>query len=256
MIQENITIPDKKDAIHKAWLYRVLSAIADDSYLAGVLYFKGGTCASMLGWLDRFSVDLDFDFADDEKNVEKIRKSLENIFSDLGLTIKDKSKVGIQYFLKYENANSNRNILKIDVSFPLIKSSKYASQRFSEIDRILTCQTKETMFAHKLVAVLDRFEKTGAIAGRDIYDINHFFINGFDYDHDVIQERRGVPAKDFLIQLLDFIDKNVTDKILAEDLNSLLTYEQFDRIRKVLKRETETLIRDEIKRSSTDCFVA
>jgi len=44
-------LPNKNDAIHKAWLYRVVEAIADDRFLAQTLYFKGGTCASMLGWL-------------------------------------------------------------------------------------------------------------------------------------------------------------------------------------------------------------
>ena len=56
-----MNIPNKKDALHKAWLYRLLEAIADNQKLVKVMYFKGGTCASMLGWLQRFSVDLDFD---------------------------------------------------------------------------------------------------------------------------------------------------------------------------------------------------
>jgi len=173
-------LPNKKDAVHKAWLYRILEAIADDKYLATALYFKGGTCASMLGYLDRFSVDLDFDFKGEKKDVPRARKALENIFAKLDLIIKDKSKVGLQYFLKYKATDSDRNILKIDVTFPVIKSSKYEPKILEEIDRFITCQTKETMFAHKLVAVLDRFEKTGGIAGRDIYDIHYFFIKGFD----------------------------------------------------------------------------
>ena len=248
MMQNNITVLNKRDAIHKAWLYRILEAFADDEYLASVLYFKGGTCASMLLWLDRFSVDLDFDFAGDKKDILKTRKALENVFSKLGLIVKDKSKVGIQYFLKYKKDDSDRNILKIDVTFPIIKSSQYEKVRLLEIDRFFTCQTKETMFAHKLVAVLDRFEKTRGIAGRDIYDIHHFFMKGFDYNVLVIEERRSIPVKDFFLDLFDFIDQKVTDKIISEDLNFLLSYEQFIQIRKVLKRETLTLIKDEIKR--------
>jgi len=240
-------LPNKKDAIHKAWLYRVLEAVADDEYLATVLYFKGGTCASMLGWLDRFSVDLDFDFGGEEVDILRARKSLENIFKKLDLEIKDKSKVGLQYFLKYKTSESERNILKIDVTFPLVKSSVYEPQRLLEIDRILNCQTKKTMFAHKLVAVLDRFEKTGGIAGRDIYDIHHFFMKGFAYETKVIEERRGESAKSYLIKLADFIEQKVTDKILSEDLNTLLPYVEFTKIRKVLKREVLTLIKDKIK---------
>jgi len=62
-------LPDKKDALHKAWLLRTLEAVADDVFLSQTLYFKGGTCASLLGWLPRFSVDLDFDYAGDEKSL-------------------------------------------------------------------------------------------------------------------------------------------------------------------------------------------
>ncbi|HIP71371.1 MAG TPA: hypothetical protein EYH05_08260, partial [Anaerolineae bacterium] len=48
-------------AKHRIQLTRLLTEILDDPYLAASLYFKGGTCAAMLGYLDRFSVDLDFD---------------------------------------------------------------------------------------------------------------------------------------------------------------------------------------------------
>lgn len=47
--------------------------------------FKGGTCASMLGWLDRFSVDLDFDYAGDKKNIAATREALERIREVLSL---------------------------------------------------------------------------------------------------------------------------------------------------------------------------
>lgn len=241
-------LPNRKDAIHKAWLYRVLEAIADDQHLASILFFKGGTCASMLGWLNRFSVDLDFDYAGDEKDIEQTRKALERLFTSLGLSIKDRSKNGIQYFLRYDDADAERKILKLDVSFPLFHASKYAPMRFLEIDRILVCQTKETMFSHKLVAIIDRFKKTGGIAGRDIYDIHYFFMNGFEYDVGVIEERTGKGAKAFFLELVDFIEQKVTERIISEDLNTLLPHDKFALIRQVLKREVLGFIKDEIKR--------
>ena len=241
-------LPHKKDAIHKAWLYRVLEAIADDAVLAPVMWFKGGTCASMLNWLDRFSVDLDFDYAGKVSDIQKTRDALENIAASLGLTIKDSSKNGIQYFFRYENKGSERNTIKIDAAFPLFVASTYAPQRFVEIDRVLTCQTKETMVAHKLVALIDRFEKTGHIAGRDVYDIHQFLINGFGYEQGVIQERRSCTVAKFLVQLHSFIDREVTETVIREDLSTLLPVEVFVRIRKVLKRELMALLSDEIQR--------
>lgn len=247
-----MNLPDKKDAVHKAWLYRLLEAIADQRELAKALYFKGGTCASMLGWLPRFSVDLDFDYAGgiEPEGVAIVRGRLEKIFETIGLSIRDKSKAGIQYFLRYDNPQSGRNTLKIDATFPLFKTSRYAPERFIEIDRVLTCQTKETMFAHKLVALIDRFEKTRQIAGRDIFDIHHFFLSGFEYDPAVIEERRGVSARQFFSQLRRFIDERVTDTVITEDLSSLLPPLEFKKIRKVLKRETAGLIQEEIDRLS------
>ena len=51
-------LPKPEDAIHKIQLYRLLTAILDSPLLARHVYFKGGTCASMRGLLDRFSVEL------------------------------------------------------------------------------------------------------------------------------------------------------------------------------------------------------
>ena len=237
----------KEDNLHKAWLYRVLEAIADNDYLVSVLYFKGGTCASMLGRLDRFSVDLDFDYAGQVSELEKTKSLLEKVYEDLGLEIKDKSKKGLQYFLKYENTIGGRSTIKIDASFPLYKNSIYEIQKFEEIQRILKCQTIETMFAHKLCALMDRFEKTGHIAGRDIYDIHYFFLQGYSYNQEVIEERTGMDAKKYFAKLLGFIESEVTLKIITEDLNPLVSAEKFKILRKVLVREVLMFLKQEIQ---------
>lgn len=239
-------LPNKNDAIHKAWLYRILESIADDAFLPSVLYFKGGTCASMLGWLDRFSVDLDFDYAGNSDQIVATRAALLRIFATLDLSVKDWSKRGIQYFLRYEG--EGRNTVKIDTSFPLLSVNTYAAQRLPEIDRILTCQTIETMFAHKLLALIGRSQAHGSIAGRDVYDVHFFFMRGYHYSAAVIKEGSGMNVKDFFSKLLAFVDQEVTDKILSEDLNHLLPTKQFQLMRKVLKREVLTLTRDEIAR--------
>ncbi len=241
-------LPNPKDAVHKAWMYRTLSAIADHQALASVLSFKGGTCAAMLGILDRCSIDLDFDYTGLKSELRELRKELESVWKDLGLEIKDKSKIGIQYFLKYPALKDQRNTLKIDATFPVPKSNEYQTIRFTEIDRIFTCQTKETMFANKLVALIDRFEKTGGIAGRDLYDIHHFFLQGFRYNESVIEERRKTAVIRFFKHLEKFIEKKITMTVIDQDLNSLLLRDRFQKIRKILKQETLMLVRDEIGR--------
>ncbi|MFA4942113.1 MAG: nucleotidyl transferase AbiEii/AbiGii toxin family protein [Patescibacteria group bacterium] len=245
---------NSQDAVHKAWLYRVLIAIVDNDNLHG-LYFKGGTCAAMAGLLDRFSVDLDFDYVGDQKDLVKVRHELEKIFKDLGLEIKDASIKVPQFFLKYPNKDTfGRNTLKIDISFPPPKANIYEPIRLVDIDRIVICQNVSTMFANKLVATIDRFERNDSIAGRDVYDIHHFFLNSYSYNKDVISERTGLNLIDFFKKLSEFISEHVTETILSQDLNPLIPYERFNKLRKILKREVLMFLDDEIKRLSTNKY--
>ncbi len=241
-------ILNSQDAIHKAWLFRVLIAIVDNVKLHD-LYFKGGTCAAMIGVLDRFSVDLDFDYVGDKDGLVKVRHELEIIFKDLGLEIKDASVKVPQFFLKYPNKNiSDRNTLKIDINFPPPKANIYKPVRLVDINRIVICQDVLTMFANKLVAIIDRFERNNSIAGRDIYDVHYFFMNGYNYNKELIIERTGLNLIDFFKKLSKFIDKHVTETILNQDLNQLIPYDRFSKLRKVLKRETLMFLADEIER--------
>lgn len=75
-----------EDIYHKSQLNRLLIEVVDTPALAGSLAFKGGTCAAMLGYLDRFSVDLDFDQLPGVDS-DVLRKSFEAIFGQLGFEI-------------------------------------------------------------------------------------------------------------------------------------------------------------------------
>lgn len=243
-----MTTLNSQNAIHKAWLYRILIAIVDNTNLHN-LYFKGDTCATMAGFLDRFSVDLDFDYVGNQKDLIKIKHELEKIFENLGLEIKDASTKVPQFFLKYPTKDiSSCNTLKIDINFPPPKTNIYEPIKLIDIERVVICQNISTMFANKLVAILDRFDRNNSIAGRDIYDIHYFFLNGYNYNKDVIIERTGLNLIDFFNKLSNFINKHITETILNQDLNPLIPYEQFNKIRKVLKREVLMFLNDEIKR--------
>jgi predicted nucleotidyltransferase component of viral defense system len=239
------------DAIHKAWLYRVLIAILDNNKLHK-LYFKGGTAAAMAGWLDRFSVDLDFDYVDEPDKLNAVRQELKKVFKDLGLEIKDESKKVPQFFLKYPTKKEHeRNTLKIDIVCPAPKANKYSPIKLKDIERIVICQDIDTMFANKLAAIIDRFKKNQSLAGRDIYDIHHFFLSAYSYNQAVITERTGLTVLDFFKELEIFINDKINLTVLDQDLNSLLPYKNFQQLRKTLKTETLMFIKDEIKRLET-----
>lgn len=236
-------LPKKTDALHLAWMYRILSAIADDAFVSSLLRFKGGTCAAMRGIIARFSIDLDFDLID-EKAKSELSKHLEALFKNLGLEIKAKSRITPQYFLRYPKTDENlRNIIKIDVTFPPAQNDRYEPVRFAEIDRIIHCHTIPTMFAHKLIALIGRWERTGTLAARDVFDIHTFFVKGYEYDKNIIREIRGLGASAFLRELSGFVEEHVSQKLIDQDLNVLLPLQDFQRIRKILKQETLMFLR-------------
>ena len=107
-------VPRREDAYHKMQLYRLLTNIVDDEKIATQICFKGGTCAAMLGFLDRFSVDLDFDLLK-KADKELLRQRFHQLFMNLGLEIKDESKTTLQFLLRYEAEPNQRNTIKLDV---------------------------------------------------------------------------------------------------------------------------------------------
>jgi len=236
-------LPKREDVFHKIQLFRLLTAIID-SDISKSVYFKGGTAASMLGFLDRFSIDLDFDL---EKNASKnkINAELKNIFEKLDMEIDKKSSKTLYYILKYQTKSGLRNSIKLSFIDNIYKSNIYKPQYLSEIDRFVNCQTIETMFANKLVALMDRYKKTKTIAGRDLYDIHHFFINRYEYEDKIIKERTGKKTADYLRDLIKFIDKKINNKTIDEDLNFLLPINLFKKIRPILKSETMMLLKQE-----------
>lgn len=243
MVHYNI---NKEQARHEAYMHRLLVEILDDKYLALSVFFKGGTCARMLGYLDRFSVDLDFDV---KENIDKkkFRDRLYFIFNNLGFEIKDESKKALQFFLKYPSLSEKRNTLKLEFLDKIYKANTYEAKRLPPINRTSMCQTVETMFGHKLVALMDRYEQGSGVAGRDVYDIHYFFLQGYSYNGEAIRERRNVSLLEYFKQLRQFIHDKVTRKILEKDLNVLLDYEKFRKISKYLKQETLNFIDLEIE---------
>ena len=236
-----------EDTIHKSYLNRLLIEIVDSPLLSLNLAFKGGACAEMLGFLDRFSIDLDFDTLKDA-DESRLRSEFQKIFNHSGLSVIKEFDSVLFYQLRYPSEVSKRNTIKVSVNSIKVLANEYRVQYFPEIDRLINSQTIETMFANKLVAVTDRFNLHKTIAGRDIYDIHHFFVQGYQYNKEIIIERTGLEVNIYLKNLVEFIRKNVTQTVINEDLNSLLPPDKFQQIRKVLLPETLSILNREINR--------
>jgi predicted nucleotidyltransferase component of viral defense system len=233
-----------EDALHKSYLNRLLIEIVDQPVLAHALAFKGGSCAAMLGYLDRFSVDLDFDLVKDAR-AGTLREAFHEAFEHLGLQVLGELDRLLFFQLSYPTDHGKRSTLKVSVNSMEINANQYRVQYLPEIDRLVNCQTIETMFANKLVAVTDRYKLHRTIAGRDIYDIHHFFLRGYSYHAEVIRERTGKSPQDYFEELVSFIREHGTQTVINEDLNTLLPPARFRQIRKVLLPETLTFLAGE-----------
>ncbi len=232
----------QEDILHKFQLLRLLTEVVDNPILSQNIYFKGGTCAEMQGALDRFSVDLDFDLKKGS-NPLKLRKEFEIIFKKLDLTIENNNEKTLFYVLKYKALPNSRNTIKLSVYEDIVSANDYEPIFLPEIDRLVNCQTIETMFANKLVAPIDRFQKYKKIAGRDMYDIHYFFSQGYKFKKEIIEERMKTDVQSYIKILIDFIEKEITETILTQDISTLLPNDKFQKIRKTLKPEVLMFLR-------------
>jgi predicted nucleotidyltransferase component of viral defense system len=234
-----------EDILHKSYMNRILIEIIDNPRLSQYLAFKGGTCAAMLGFLDRFSVDLDFDLLD-KTQVAALREEFHTTFNQFGVTVAKEYDTVLFFQVKYPNENqSKRSTLKVSAHDIPVAANDYTVQYFKEIDRLMKSQTIETMFANKLVALTDRYAKHTTIAGRDLYDIHHYFVQGYKYKGAVIQERTGLHPKDYFASLISFVHKHITQTVINEDLNTLLPNDCFQQIRRILLPEIVHFLENE-----------
>ncbi|MHB1865149.1 MAG: nucleotidyl transferase AbiEii/AbiGii toxin family protein [Candidatus Saccharimonadales bacterium] len=242
-----------EDIYHKSQLNRLLIEIIDNPLLSQNLAFKGGTAAAMLGFLDRFSVDLDFDLLN-KANKNELRKEFKKVFNHLDLSIIKEFKDVLFFQVKYvSQKDRQRSTIKISAQDRVLDANEYRVQYLKEIDRLINCQTIETMVANKLVAITDRYDKHKSIAGRDIYDVHYFFLQGYKYRATVIKERTGLDPRSYFTKLITFIDKNVSQTIVNEDLYSILPDTKYQQIRKILIPETKHLVREEIETLAHSC---
>ena len=232
----------QSDTKHKYQIIRLLTAVVDDKYISQYIGFKGGTCAEMSGFLDRFSVDLDFDITK-EVDGTNFRSAIDSIAVRLGLKKQSENAELLYYNFKYGAPKNQRNTLKMSFYENLPRSNEYEFRFLPDIGRLIKCQTLETMFANKLVAPIDRFKRHEKIVGRDIYDIYYFFSKDYKFKPEIIEERTGLSVDDYINKLIQFVEDKVTDRIITEDLNTLLPLEKFNKIRKLLKQEVLMFLR-------------
>ena len=118
-----------EDILHKSTISRLLMEIADQPLLAQNLALRGGTCAAMLGFLDRFAVDLDFDVLEGADEAA-LRAAFHRIYHRSGFTVTLECDKVLFFQLRYPSHPGRRNTLRVSASNIVIKANQYRVQYF------------------------------------------------------------------------------------------------------------------------------
>lgn len=222
-------------AKHKSILIKILKDIFTDPATGAVLGFKGGTAAALFYELDRFSVDLDFDLLDAEKEdyvFERVRTLLENYGK---LKNAEKKRFNLFYMLSYDNKDPNAQNIKVEINRRQF-GSKYDVLPFMGIS--MKVMVREDMAAHKLCAMYERLGKTN----RDIFDVRYFLHKDWPVNKKIVEERMKMPYKDFLKASVEAMEKFDDSNILS-GMGELLTEKQKNWVKTKLKADTIFLLK-------------
>ena len=218
--------------IHKTILLQILKDIYTDTSLGPVLGFKGGTAANFFYDLGRFSVDLDFDLLNGGKEAFVFER-IEKILSEYG-TIKEKyrKKFTLLFVISYDEKSQN---IKVEVNRRVF-GSRYEMKNYLGISMLV--MVKEDMFAHKLVAVMERAKA----ANRDVYDIWFFLKNKWPINKEIVEKRTSKNFKDHLRECIEFID-SLGDRNILSGMGELLEEKQKAWAKTNLRKDTIFLLK-------------
>lgn len=217
--------------VHKTILLQILKDIYTDSSLGPILGFKGGTAANFFYDLGRFSVDLDFDLLNGDREAFVFEK-IEKILRGYG-TIKEKyrKKHTLLFVISYEEKSQN---IKVEINRRIF-GSRYELKNYLGISVLI--MVKGDMFAHKLVAILER-TKT---ANRDVYDIWHFLKNRWPINKEIVEKRTRMNFKDHLKKCIAFVE-SLSDRNILSGMGELLDEKQKAWIKTNLRKDTIFLL--------------
>lgn len=220
---------------HKNILIKILKDIYTDSTIGPILGFKGGTAVYLFYTLNRFSVDLDFDLLDTEKEglvFEQVKRVLESYG-----TIKEakKKRFNLFYVLAYDDKAPGAQNVKVEINRREF-GSKYEVKSYLGIS--MKVMVQEDMFAHKLCAMYERIGKTH----RDIFDVWYFLQQEWPVNKEIVEARTGMRFKDFVQQCIVVLEKMGDHNILS-GMGELLDAKQKDWVKAKLRSETIFLLK-------------
>lgn len=217
---------------HKFFMVQILKDIYADIELANYLGFKGGTALMFFYDLPRFSIDLDFNVLDTEKEdfiYDRVRK----ILVKYG-TIDDEAKkhFGILMVLNY---GFGERKLKIEISNRLF-DDHYEIKNLLGIN--MNVMVQADMFAHKICALLDR----NSITNRDIFDSWFFMQKQSPINKSIVENRMKMSYEEYLQKCIEYLE-SIGDAGLLNGLGELMENDMKKFVRTSLRKDTITLLK-------------
>ncbi len=217
---------------HRFFLVQILKDIYSDLDLANIMGFKGGTALMFFYDLPRFSVDLDFNLLDAEKEDMAYRK-VHQILLKYGKIFDEAKKFhGPLVVLDY---GVNERKLKVEISNRLFEN-RYEIKNLLGINVMVMVQ--EDMFAHKLCALLDR----PAIANRDIFDCWFFMQRQTPINKGIVESRTGLTLIEYLQACIEYLE-GMSDKGLLHGMGELMDNKMKRFVQVKMKSEVVKLLK-------------
>lgn len=213
-------------------MLQILKDIYSDTTISPFLGFKGGTAAYVFYGLERFSVDLDFDLLAEDKT--------DDVFAKVELIVKGYGKIkeahrkrfNLFFLLSYDEKSQN---IKVEINRRSFGSC-YEVKTYLGISMLVMVQAD--MFAHKLMAMYERFGKTN----RDIYDVWFFLKNNWPINKNIVAHRAKMPFQDLVQKCIIVLEKTSDRNILA-GIGELLNAKQKAWAKEKLRTETIFLLK-------------
>jgi predicted nucleotidyltransferase component of viral defense system len=218
-------------ATHKTILFQILKDLYSDTSISPYLGFKGGTAALMFYGLDRFSVDLDFDLLDEDQSDHVFNRTLE-ITRKYG-KIKEARRKRFNFFILLSYEDRARNV-KLEINRRQFGSS-YEIKTYLGVS--MQVMVVPDMFAHKLMAMYERINKTS----RDIYDVWFFLNSRTPINKGIIEARARMPFNQLVSKCIIQLEK-LDNRHILTGMGELLTPRQKDWTKAKLRQETIALL--------------
>lgn len=199
---------------HAMTMRNILDAIYSHKVLSSLLGFKGGTACYFFYDLPRFSTDLDFNLLDLAAK-EEVFSILTTMLVKYGeIKTKRIKHNTIFFFLSH---TPRRSGIKVEISTREIERvNSYQLREFYGTSILV--MRKEDVFANKLIALTTRPTPTT----RDLFDINYFFKQNWNFNKKLIEEVAGQSVKGYISDLIPAIKKSFKPSMIHQGLGELL----------------------------------